>query len=59
MANPPEISQHVRDLLAAACPTPEDTPFFNHCMTLAKAQGLSWTEGLEYVIQCRRGAPHP
>ena len=42
------------ELLAQACPSKEDTPFFNHCMALAKARGLSWEEALEYTIEMRR-----
>ena len=41
------------DLIARACPTPEDVPFFNHCMTLAREQGMSWDEGLRYTIRQR------
>lgn len=52
---PEEFTAQAHRLLEAACPTKEDTPFFNHCMALARAQGMSWMEGLEYVIQCRRG----
>ncbi len=51
-----ELTEKQRRLYEEACPAPEDTPFFNHCMTLAKAQGMSWTEGLEFVVQCRRMA---
>jgi len=54
-AQPP--TSEILQLLKAACPTPEDTPFFNHCMTLAKAQGMSWVEGLHYVIHCRNETP--
>jgi hypothetical protein len=42
------------ELLAEACPSKEDTPFFNHCMALAKARGLSWEEALEYTVEMRR-----
>ncbi len=41
------------DLITRACPTPEDVPFFNHCMTLAREQGMSWDEGLRYTIRQR------
>ncbi len=36
------------ELFARACPTKEDTPFFNHCMSLAKDMGMTWEEGLRY-----------
>jgi hypothetical protein len=59
MSNPDlsreEMLEQQRRLYTEACPRPEDTPFFNHCMALAKAQGLSWMEGLEFVVRCRRG----
>ncbi|MDE3103933.1 MAG: hypothetical protein KGK08_02045 [Acidobacteriota bacterium] len=42
-------------LLAQACPTQEDTPFFNHCMALAKDRGLTWEEALEYTVEMRNG----
>jgi hypothetical protein len=41
-------------LFNLACPTKEDTPFFNHCMTIAKERGLTWEEGLEYTIEMRK-----
>ncbi len=41
------------ELFKLACPTQEDTPFFNHCMRLAKSRGLSWEEALEYTIEMR------
>lgn len=41
------------ELLAKACPSKEDTPFFNHCMALAKAKGLNWEEALTYTIEMR------
>ena len=40
-------------LLQKACPTPADVPFFNHCMHLARGMGMSWEEGLRYVIEQR------
>ena len=42
-------------LLERACPTPADAPFFNHCMNLARSMGMSWEEGLRYVIEQRNG----
>ena len=47
------LAHDVTDLLSRACPNPEDVPFFNHCMTLARDQGMSWEEGLRYAIQQR------
>ena len=49
-----DCTERSHTLLALACPAKEDTPFFNHCMALAKAQGMTWDEGLDYVIRCRR-----
>ncbi len=42
-------------LLEQACPTAADVPFFNHCMRLARNMGMSWEEGLQYVIEQRNG----
>lgn len=43
------------DLLRQACPHAEDVPFFNHCMRLAREQGMNWGEGLLYTIEQRNG----
>ena len=44
---------NLANLLQQACPTPADVPFFNHCMHLARGMGMSWEEGLRYVIEQR------
>lgn len=44
----------VEQLLTAACPTEEDTPFFNHCMKLAREQGLEWEQALEFTVGMRK-----
>lgn len=41
------------DLVARACPAPEDVPFFNHYMTIARERGMTWEEGLRYTIEQR------
>src|SRR5487761_2477583 len=41
-------------LLTLACPTDEDTPFFNRCMREAKDKGLSWNDSLRYTIDARQ-----
>lgn len=41
-------------LMEEACPTIADVPFFNHCMHLARGMGMSWVEGLRYVIEQRK-----
>jgi hypothetical protein len=46
-----EVAMGLDELFAKACPTKEDTPFFNHCMSIAKARGMSWKEALEYTIE--------
>jgi hypothetical protein len=48
-----EVAMGLDELFAKACPTKEDTPFFNHCMSIAKARGMSWKEALEYTIEMR------
>jgi hypothetical protein len=50
-----DFAERARQLEALARPTPEDTPFFNHCMGLAKSMGLTWEQALEYVVACRDG----
>ena len=45
-----------KTLFQLACPAEEDTPFFNHCMRLAREMGLSWEEALKYTIEMR-GVP--
>ena len=51
---PVEFSKRAADLLQKACPEKADEPFFNRNMVMAKALGLTWVEGLQYVIQRRR-----
>ena len=43
-----------RELLPQALPNAADTKLFDRLMAEARAKGLSWLEGLEYVIQKRR-----
>jgi hypothetical protein len=50
-----DFANRARQLEALARPTPEDTPFFNHCMGLAKSMGMTWEQALEYVVECRTG----
>lgn len=50
-----DFAERARQLEELARPTPEDTPFFNHCMRLAKSMGMRWDEALEYVVECRNG----
>ena len=52
---PREFSARANELLQLACPIKEDTPFFNTHMAQAKSKGMTWVEGLEYVVACRRG----
>ncbi len=47
------IDTNVDELFALACPSREDAPFFNHCMSLAKDMGMTWEEGLRYTIEMR------
>ena len=47
------LSRH-RELLPRALPNAADTRLFDRLMAEARAQGLTWIEGLEYVIECRR-----
>ena len=50
-----DFAERARQLEALARPTPEDTPFFNHCMGLAKSMGMTWEQALQYVVECRNG----
>lgn len=42
------------DLLRKAVPDTADTALFDRLMAEAKALGLAWMDGLEYVIRERR-----
>ena len=46
------LSRH-RELLPRALPDAADTRLFNQLMAEAKAKGLNWMQGLEYVIEHR------
>jgi hypothetical protein len=48
------VAMNVDELFALACPSREDAPFFNHCMSLAKDMQMTWEEGLRYTIEMRR-----
>ena len=52
---PAEFSQRAADLLAEACPDDSSRVFFERNMTLASSMGMSWVEGLQFVIEQRRG----
>ena len=54
--SPGDFTDKAADLLHRACPDRDDTPVFNAMMAVAKAQGMSWIEGLEYVIERRTHA---
>ena len=43
-----------RELLPRALPNAADTVLFDRLMAEAKSQGLTWLEGLEYVIERRQ-----
>ena len=45
---------HHRELLHKALPDPADTTLFNRLMDEAKVMGMSWMDGLKYVIDKRR-----
>ncbi|MGI4827876.1 MAG: hypothetical protein ACRYFU_06775 [Janthinobacterium lividum] len=47
------LSRH-RELLPQALPNAADTVLFDRFMAEARAQGLTWIQGLEYVIERRR-----
>ncbi|GAC1418376.1 MAG: hypothetical protein NVSMB62_10110 [Acidobacteriaceae bacterium] len=42
------------DLMSKACPTQQDVPFFNRCMSRAREMGLEWERALDYVIEQRK-----
>ncbi len=52
---PEDFSRKLTELLAQACPNSEHKDFFDRNMAAASALGLSWIEGLQFVIQKRRG----
>jgi hypothetical protein len=45
--SPKEFTERGNALLAQACPSNDSKAQFHHYMTAAKAQGMSWVEGLE------------
>lgn len=53
----PSLSRH-RELLPRALPNAADTRQFDRWMAEARANGLNWIEGLEYVIERRRSVLH-
>jgi hypothetical protein len=53
--SPANLTARANRLLKEACPSNDDREYFSQCMALAKAQGMTWIEGLAYVIECRRG----
>jgi hypothetical protein len=48
------IADNHRELLHRALPNPADTRLFDCLMTEARRLGMSWIDGLEYVIAQRR-----
>lgn len=48
------LSNHVIRLFKEALPDPSDRSLFDRLMYQAKAKGLSWVQGLEYVAEQRR-----
>ena len=51
---PPIALNRHRELLGEALPNPADTSLFNRLMAEARAQGMTWMDGLEYIISKRR-----
>ena len=51
---PTELTRRGQELLQKACPEKQGAPFFNRHMLQANALGLTWLEGLQFVIQRRR-----
>ncbi len=49
------ITRHVLRLYHQALPDPSDRTLFNRLMCEARAAGLNWTDGLEYVARQRSG----
>ena len=43
-----------RELLHKALPDPADTRLFDRLMAEARSHGMTWIDGLEYVIDKRR-----
>jgi hypothetical protein len=50
-----QFTARMKKLEALACPSPCDVSFFNDHMQTAKSEGLTYREGLEYVIRMRNG----
>lgn len=48
------LSNYVIRLFKEALPDPTDRSLFDRLMYQAKGKGLSWIQGLEYVVEQRR-----
>ncbi len=51
---PDAFCDHHRTLLRKAMPDIVDLPIVNRMMAEAKAKGMTWIEGLEYVAERRQ-----
>lgn len=47
---PQDLSPYVRQLLQEALPRLEELPTVNRLIAEAKAKGMTWMEGLDYVL---------
>lgn len=52
---PTEFTRRVQEMMAQACPDRGSEGFFNRNMSAAKALGMTYAEGLLFVIQKRAG----
>lgn len=52
---PAEFTRRTHELLAQACPDRESEQFFSRNMAAAKALGMTYVEGLQFVIEKRAG----
>jgi hypothetical protein len=53
--SPEDFSRKAWELYREACPSENDIQTFQRAMNIAKRNGLSWIEGMEFAAKFRRG----
>ena len=53
--SPTDLTRRVQELQRQACPDKESEAFYNRNMQLAKGMGMTWVQGLQFVISQRKG----
>jgi hypothetical protein len=53
--SPEAFSRKAWELYQMACPDDDAIPAFRHAMSIAKARGMTWIDGMEFAVKFRRG----